>query len=197
MSFASIRCYFAKLFCFAVFLFTAISVYAENTLFESDDPEKLPFSVSVSEIQQRINLDPSADGIIMSIDYDGNALNVDIKKIPGDTSIAAVLRVVMMIGRLVEQDYDEMHFVDDEDVIFIIEGSEIKEIGRQFVWGEQGKGQNPIHLTRLFADSLRTPDGNRVSPPMTGSLLGDTRNAMETINQRFHPEWTLRSLDIE
>ncbi|BCB08135.1 hypothetical protein HHSLTHF2_20250 [Vreelandella venusta] len=197
MKFFSAKSYSAKLCCFAIFLFVTISVHGSDAIFESDDPEKLPFSVPVSQIQQRINLAPSADGIVMSIDYNGNVLNLDIKKIPGDTSIAAVLRVVMMIGRLVEQDYDEMRFVDDEDVIFTIRGSEIKEIGRQFVWGEQGKGQNPIHLTRLFADSLRTPDGNRVSPPMTGSLLGDTRNAMETINQRFHPEWTLRSLDIE
>ncbi|MDZ7759474.1 MAG: hypothetical protein U5L00_04360 [Desulfovermiculus sp.] len=172
------------------------TAHASERRFESDDPAKKPFSVPLSKIQKRINNDPSADGIVLSASTINRVLCIDIKEIPGETSAAAVLRVVMMIGRLAEDTYTEMCFADEGVDVFIIDGEKIREIGVQFVWGEEGEGQNPIHLIRLFADALRTPDGQRVSPPMTGSLLGDTQKALETINKRFHPEWTMRTLKV-
>lgn len=184
---------------FLIMLVLALSIsaaQASDIRFESNDPAKKPFSVPLSQIEKRINDDASADGIVLSVSTKDRVLRVDIKEIPGKTSIAAALRVIMMIGRIAEATYTEMRFVDEGIDVFVIDGNKIREIGGQFVWGEEGKGQNPIHLTRLFADALRTPDGQRVSPPMTGSLLGDTRNAMNTLNKRFHSEWTMRTLKI-
>lgn len=185
-----------NLFIIFVLALSVFAAHASERLFESDDPAKKPFSVPISRIQERINNDSSADGNILSVFAKNHVLYVDIEEMPGKTSMAAVLRVIMMIGRLAEATYKEMRFSDEGVDVFVIDGEKIREIGGQFVWGEEGKGQNPIHLTRLFADALRTPDGQRVSPPMTGSLLGDTSNAMETINKRFHPEWTMRTLKI-
>ena len=173
-----------------------VATQTSDQRFASDDPAKAPFSVPVFLIEERINRDESADGIRLSISTSGKIMRVDIKEIPGRTSIAAVIRVIMMIGRLAESDYTEMRFSDEGTDIFVIDGKKIREIGNQFVWGEEGKGQNPIHLMRLFVDALRTPDGMRVAPPMTGSLLGDTNIAITTINKRFHPEWTMRTIDV-
>lgn len=180
-----------------ILVFSTYTAYALEKTYEGDSLAKKPFSVPLSKIQNRINNDPSADGIILSTSTRNGVLCIDIKEMPGETSAAAVLRVVMMIGRLAEDTYTEMLFVDEGEDVFVIDGEKIREIGVQFVWGEEGKGQNPIHLIRLFADALRTPDGQRVAPPMTGSLLGDTHKALEMINKRFHPEWTMRTLRLK
>lgn len=174
----------------------AVSLRASGELFQSGDPAKTPLSVPLDRIEDRINSDESADGIVLYIVTRDDVMRVDIKEMPGKTSMAAVLRVIMMIGRLAEPKYKEMRIVDEGADIFAIDGVKIRDIGSQFVWGEEGKGQNPIHLIRLFVDALRTPDGQRVAPEMTGSLFGDTSIAMKTINERFHPDWTMKTLKM-
>jgi hypothetical protein len=116
---------------------------------------------------------------------------MDLVAIPGDTSVAAVVRVIFMVGRLAAPDYGELILADAERDIFVIDGTVMRDIGRQFLWGEEEKGQNPIHLIRVFADALRYPDGSRVAEPFTGSLLYDTTRAMDAINKQLHPKWTL------
>lgn len=170
---------------------------ASDQLFDSKDPNKKPLSVPISQLENRINNDPSADGIILSITKKEDGLRLDLISIPGSTSVAAVTRVVFMIGRLAEPDYAEMLFVDGDVDLYMIDGEKIREIGREFVWGEEGKGQNPIHLIRLFTDNLRTPDGKRVAPPFTGSLLGDTSKAITTMNNDFNKNWVIKTAEIQ
>lgn len=163
---------------------------AEN--FQSIDAAKKPFSVPLSQLEERINSDPFASGAEFKIRASGRILRVDLVSIPGETSVAAVMRCIFMIGRLGEEKYDEMRFSDGGTDTFLIAGEKIREIGEQFLWGEEG-GQNPIHLLRLFADSLRYPDGSRVIAPLTGSLLGDTSRSINAINDIFHKNWTLEN----
>lgn len=163
-----------------------------NGLFSSKDPQKEPFSVPLSKIESRINNDPSADGIVMKIVAANKDLALDIVEFPGDTKLVAMMRVVMMTARLAEQDYSRMVFVRNGESVFYIDGKPIRDIGRQFVWGEKGRGQNAIHLLRLFVDNLRNADGSRVVPPMRGALLADTNSAMTALNQQFHRNWTIR-----
>ena len=172
---------------------SGIGIAADTTdpRFDSPDPKKAPFSVPLNEIQQRINSDPAADGAEFKIAVSEGVLRLDLLAIPGTTSVAAVPRCIFMVARLAVSDYKEMRFSDEGKDIFVIDGSSVRDIGRQFVWGEEDKGQNPIHLLRLFTDALRNPDATRVMPPLTGSLLGDTMQAMETMNKQFHPRWTL------
>lgn len=164
-------------------------------LFESSDTNKTPFSVPLSNIQSRINNDPSADGIKIAYSHSASSLYMDITDIEGDTSLASVVRVIFMTARLASNDYQTMIFRDQSNDIFNISGSVIQDIGQQFLWGEESGGQNPIHLMRLFIDNLRNADGSRVARKMTGSLLGDTNIAMRTFNDQFHPRWTLKTIN--
>jgi len=178
---------------------TVASAVAQETdpRFDSADPAKAPFTVPLDQLEQRINSDPAADGIKMSIAVDGRVLRLDILSVPGTTSVAATQRVVFMTARLGKDDYDEMRFSDEGTDVFVIDGKTVRSIGRQFVWGEEGKGQNPIYLMRLFVDALKRPDGSRAAPPFNGSLMGDTTRTMEFLNQQFTPAWVLRNDTIQ
>lgn len=143
---------------FALVMLAASTPCISDSRFWSDDPAKTPGSVPIEEIQARINGDESADGIVLSIETRDSIMRVGMKEIPGETSVAAVLRVIMMIGRLAEPRYEEMRFTDEGVDVLAIDGDTIRDIGSQFVWGEEGKGQNPIHLMRLFVDVLPAKD---------------------------------------
>lgn len=159
--------------------------------FESSDPAKAPQSVPLSEIESRINNDPASEGILLSIKCSKRVLSLDLMAMPGKTSLAVATRVVFMTARLAKSDYDEMRFTDEGTDLFVIDGATIRDIGRQFVWGEVDKGQNPIHLMRLFVNALKYPDGRRVAPEFPGSLFGDTAIATRTITEIFNPGWVV------
>jgi hypothetical protein len=169
----------------------------ESGRFESADPQKEPFSVPLSSLEDRINTDPSAEGVKMHIGHGNGILSFDIYETPGDTSAAAVLRVLFMAFRLAEKDYSKVNLTDSGSVIFSLVGQAAQSIGQQFVWGEAGAGQNPIALIRQFADALVDQNGNRVAPPFNGHLLGDTTRALDTVNKRLHPDWTFATIDIK
>lgn len=170
---------------------------AQSDMLDSEDPGKTPFSVPLDQIEERLNNDPSSEGIHLDIEENGRELWVDIESVPGETSAAAVLRVIFMLGRLAEANYETLIFSDQGEKIFSIDGQAIRDIGRQFVWGEEGKGQNPIVLVRRFVDQLRAKSGGRAAPEFTGSLLGDTQKTMEFINKRFHRKWTFKTIEIK
>jgi len=180
-------------------LATATLAFAQDAdpRFDSADPAKAPLSVPLDRLEQRINDDPAADGIRMSITTEGRILRLDILSMPGTTSMAATERVIFMTARVAQADYDEMRFSDQGVDLFIIDGETIRAIGRQFVWGEEGKGQNPIHLMRLFVDGLKQPDGSRAAPPFNGSLLGDTNATMQFLTKVFAPAWVLRNTTVQ
>jgi hypothetical protein len=163
----------------------------QDPRFDSADPAKAPLSVPLDRLEQRINGDAAADGIKMGITTEGRILRLDILSVPGSTSVAATQRVILMIARLAKPDYDEMRFSDAGSDLFVIDGTTIRAIGRQFVWGEEGKGQNPIYLMRLFVDALKLPDGSRAAAPFNGSLLGDTSKTLDFLNKQFTPAWVL------
>ncbi len=167
-----------------------------DSRFNSSDPAKAPQTVPLSQIEARINGDAAADGIVLSILATDHVLRLDIKAMPGSTSVAAATRVVFMTARLAKPDYTEMRFSDEGQDLFVIDGPAIREIGRQFIWGEEGKGQNPIHLIRLFVDALRYPDGTRVAPVYPGSLFGDTSVSTQTMVNVFNPQWVLKNTKV-
>jgi hypothetical protein len=169
---------------------------SRNPLFDSDDPGKLPLSVPLSQIEQRINSDPTADGIQMSITVKDRVMRLDVVAMPGTTSMAAATRLVFMTARLAKPDYDEMRFSDEGQDLYVISGETIRGIGRQFVWGEHGKGQNPIYLMRLFVDALHFPDGSRAAPPFPGSLLGDTSLTTQFMARSFNQNWIMRNTKV-
>lgn len=167
-----------------------------DSRFDSSDPAKAPQTVPLSQIEARINGDAAADGIVMTIKATDHVLRLDIKSMPGKTSVAAATRVVFMTARLAKPDYTEMRFSDEGQDLFVIDGPTIRDIGRQFIWGEEGKGQNPIHLIRLFVDALRHPDGSRVAPVYPGSLFGDTSVSTQTMVNVFNPQWVLKNTKV-
>lgn len=176
---------------FAALCLISATPQAANEAFASSDPAKRPHSVPLDALQERVNSDPFAAGGEFAISVKDRVLRIDLVAIPGDASAAVALRVLFMIGRIAEAEYDEVRLTDEGKDVFLIEGTTFQDIGAQFVWGEAERGQNPIHLIRLLADALRYPDGRRVAAPFNGSLLGDTNRAVTAINEHVHRHWTL------
>lgn len=175
----------------------SVAPAAANEAFVSSDPTKRPHSVPLDALQERINSDPFAGGGEFAISATDRVLRIDLVAMDGDESAVVPLRVLFMIGRIAEPVYDEVRLTDAGKDVFVIAGQSFRDIGAQFVWGEAERGQNPIHLIRLFANALRFPDGKRVAQPFNGSLMGDTNRALAAINDHVHRHWTLATTRLK
>jgi hypothetical protein len=162
-----------------------------NSLFDSDDPTKEPFSVPLANLQKHVNAMSSSDGITYRIETRGRVMDLDLVSIPGDTSLAAVTRTIFIIGRLAQREYDQISFSDRGKTLFTIEANKIQKIGRQFLWGERNKGQNPIALIRQFAGAVIIEKTGQPLTFLNGSLLGDTTRSNAAMNNVFNRQWVI------
>ena len=161
-------------------------------------PEHEPNSVPVSELGAFLSTFPTAEGIKFKVEIKPDELWIDVLEYPGKVSVAAASRIVFIIGRIVDGEFGSLVLADAGEGLFRISEDDIKAIGCQFVWGVEGRGQNPIALIRQFADALTYYDtGHRVAMPFNGSLLGDTNKAMAVLNQAVNPQWVLRTVEIK
>jgi len=161
-------------------------------------PEHEVGSVELSELANFLDTFPTADGIKFDVDIRPNELWIDVLEYPGDVTMAAASRILFIIGRIADGEFGELVLADNGEGLYKISEESIRAIGCQFVWGVEGRGQNPIALIRDFADNLEYYDsGQRVAARFTGSLLGDTTAAMDVLNKYVNRNWVLRTVVIK
>lgn len=161
-------------------------------------PEHEPNSVSVSELSSFLATFPTAEGIKFKVEIKPGELWIDILEYPGEVTVAAAPRVLFIIGRITDGEFGSLVLADAGEGLFRISEDDIRAIGCQFVWGVEGRGQNPIALLREFSDALTYYDtGRRVALPFNGSILGDTNKAMAALNEAVTPQWVLRTVEIK
>ncbi|RVO43472.1 hypothetical protein CN093_03965 [Sinorhizobium meliloti] len=161
-------------------------------------PEHQVDSVEVADIQQFLDTSPVFDGIEFAATVRNDELWLDIVRYPGDVTMLASIRTLLVIGRVVKPQYKKVVLADNGTGLFEISYNDLHAIGCQFVWGVQGKGQNPVALNRDLADRLRFyPDGGRVAPPYNGSLMGDTNAMLTTMNKIVYPQWMMKTVKIK
>jgi hypothetical protein len=172
---------------------TCQSEYWPGTL-----PEHEVDSVDVSELQRFLDTSPAIEGIEFETSLHGDGeVWLDIVRFPGEVTVLASLRTVLIVGRVVKPQYKKLVLADNGEGVFEVPYADLHRIGCQFVWSE-GKGQNPIALMRDLADKLGSyPNGARVAPPFNGSLLGDTTTMLTTMNQIVYPKWVLKTVEIK
>ncbi|MGZ2381764.1 hypothetical protein [Rhizobium brockwellii] len=160
-------------------------------------PEHQVDSIDVSSLQSFLDKAPVFDGIKFEVTRKGGELWLDIVSYPGDLTALASIRTLFVIGRVLKPDYSKLVLADKHEGEFEISYRDLHSLGCQFVWGVEGRGQNPIALNRDLTDALRYyPAGERVAPPFTGSLLGDTNVMLTTLNQIVYPQWLLKTLEV-
>lgn len=161
-------------------------------------PEHEPNSVAVSDLSDFLATFPTAEGIKFDIEVKPGELWIDVLEYPGEVTVAAASRILFIIGRITAGEFGSLVLADAGEGLFRISEDDIRAIGCQFVWGVEGRGQNPIALLRQFADALTYYDtGRRVALPFNGSLLGDTNKAMAVLNEAVNPQWVLRTVEIK
>lgn len=161
-------------------------------------PEHKVDSISVGSLQSFLDTSPVFDGIKFRASRKGTELWLDVVSYPRDVTALASIRTIFVIGRVVKPEYSALVLADKADGEFEISYRDLHAIGCQFVWGVEGRGQNPIALNRDLTDALRYyPKGARVAPPFNGSLLGDTNIMLSTLNEIVYPRWLLRTVEIK
>jgi len=161
-------------------------------------PEHELESVAVSELETFLDTFPTAEGIKFSLEEKPDELWIDVVEYPGDVTVAAASRILFIIGRIADGEFGSLILADAGEGLFQISEADIRAIGCQFVWGVEGRGQNPIALLRQFADSIEYYEtGQRVAQPFNGSLMGDTTKAMAVLNEAVNPNWVLRTVEIK
>ena len=161
-------------------------------------PEHEPNSIAVSELGNFLTTFPTAEGIKFEVEVKPDELWIDVLEYPGEVTVAAASRILFIIGRIADGEFGSLVLADAGEGLFRIPENDIRAIGCQFVWGVEGRGQNPIALLRQFADTLTYYDtGRRVALPFNGSLLGDTNKAMAVLNEAVNPQWVLRTVEIK
>ncbi|TCR95966.1 hypothetical protein [Rhizobium sp. BK418] len=161
-------------------------------------PEHAVDSVSASHLQSFLDTAPIIDGIKFQVTRKGSELWLDVVSYPGDVTALASIRTIFIIGRVVKPEYSKLVLADKTEGEFQISYRDLHAIGCQFVWGVQGRGQNPIALNRDLTDALRYyPSGQRVAPAFTGSLLGDSSIMLNTLNNVVYPQWLFKTVEIK
>ncbi|WP_209833802.1 hypothetical protein [Ruegeria sp. HKCCE3926] len=161
-------------------------------------PEHEPNSVAVSDLDVFLATFPAAEGIKFKVEAKPGELWIDVLEYPSGVTVAAASRMLFIIGRIADGEFGSLVLADTNEGMFQISENEIRAIGCQFVWGVEGRGENPIALIRQFADGLTYYDsGRRVAAPFNGSLLGDTSKAMAVLNEAVNPQWVLRTVEIK
>jgi hypothetical protein len=155
-------------------------------------------SVPVISLKKFLNTNPSTEGMKFDIEQKGSELWIDPFQAPPTISALIAVRTLFIVGRVTQPTYKTLVLADEGQGIFQIPYSSMHKIGCQFVWGVEGRGQNPIALTREFVDALqRYPDGLRVAPEFNGSLLGDTNRALTTMTSVVYPQWLFKHLELK
>lgn len=163
--------------------------------FSTSDPHQQPLSVSLDKLQNHLNASPLNKGIIYGVSQKGRTLELDVLHFPGTVEALAGLRTVFQIGRIADESFDTLVFVDAQERLFSIAEPELRSLGCQFIWGRKG-GQNPIALMRLFFHALKDAQTGRPAVAgFTGSLLGDTNLALSAHNEIFLPRWVLSAVE--
>ncbi len=153
--------------------------------------EHRPGYVAVDDLQEFMDENDIAGGITYSFEEKDDELWIDIEEVSSETSGVVVARNLFVFGRVLDKDYRKFILSDEGAGVFSISGPKLQSIGCQFVWKED-RGENPIVLLRALADNLTYHDsGSRVAPPFNGSLLGDTKAAMDTLSGNMVPQWVL------
>lgn len=167
---------------------------SEWSQFRSSNPKLAPQSVSIGDIQNYMNTIETSEGVIFDIEQRQAEIWIDIVFVPDDATMVSGLRAVMQMGRILAGDFDRIVLSDEGTGVYQLPEAKFREIGCQFVWGEEG-GQNPIYLIRLFFQNLEIhPTGTKAVSGFTGHLLGDTTRAMDYHNQQFARSWILSGL---
>lgn len=160
-------------------------------------PEHQVDSISASGLQSFLDSAPVVDGIKFQVTRKGSELWLDIVSYPGDLTALASIRTLFVIGRVVRPEYSKLVLADKNEGEFEISYRDLHTIGCQFVWGAEGRGQNPIALNRDLTEALHYyPSGQRVAPEFTGSLLGDTGVMLNTLNNVVYPRWLFKTVEI-
>lgn len=161
-------------------------------------PEHEVGSVPLSNLGAFLDSFPTAEAIKFEIDIRTDELWIDVLEYPSSVTIAAASRILFIIGRIVDGEFGTLVLADDGEGIYQISESDIRAIGCQFVWGVEGRGQNPIALVRQLADNLEYyGTGQRVARRFNGSPLGDTMAALDVLNNFINPNWVMRTVQIK
>jgi hypothetical protein len=162
--------------------------------FSSSNQALAALSVPIASIQDHLNGLPTSEGVIFDVELKQRELWVDVVYVPDQATAISGLRAMMQMGRLVQGDFDRVVFSDDIKGVYQIPEPILREIGCQFIWGQEG-GQNPIYLIRFFFENLEFyPNGEKAVNGFTGHLLGDTSRAMDYHTAGFVPAWMLTAL---
>ena len=190
---------FRKLCTFAIVAalgttFASGNVHA-NTCAANIDPGtsagRKPISVVHNELEQFINELPSSKGIRFSVEQKKNDLWIDILDFPARATFSDALRLLYIVGQVSTEEFETLVLADNDQGLFQISASNIKDIGCQFAWNfEDKKGHKPIERMRQFVDALfYFGSGRRVAPEFESDPLRDTTKALKTLKGTINPKW--------
>lgn len=153
-----------------------------------------PLSVPAAQIGRALSARDMNDGVQFKSWMKGGDLWLDITRYPGEVTAAVGPRSVMQAGRLAGPGFRRLVLADQGRGVFSIDEPNLRAIGCQFVWNQQG-GQNPIALMRMLFQSMRYYEsGQPLSNGFNGSLMGDTSLALGLSTKVFMPGWAMSAV---
>ncbi len=109
----------------------------------------------------------------------------DLRSVSATTSQADVMRVFFQTAdSLHEKSFDQVILAYKGTAKFMVPGDHFKKIGVEYSW------QNPVLLTRTFAQNVTDLNGERAFSTWTGGLFAVVKNQLDDLGS-LHRQWYL------
>lgn len=154
----------------AIIAWNYISVWRPTSKALKDDPRNQVAQVSV---YHQYLVDPSV-------------IVFDLRSISGDASQIDVMRALFQSAKALKgKTYKEVILAYKGSKKFKLKGVYFQKMGDEYDW------QNPVYMTRTFAENVQKLDGKPAFSKWSGGILGVVKNQMDDLNS-LHKEWYLK-----
>jgi hypothetical protein len=144
-----------------------------------------PKAISADLLADALNSTSYSTGIRFASSRDGSKILLDITHFPTEAPEMGTIRALMQIGRLVDDDFEDLVLVDEATPLFLVSRAELRKVGCRFNW-PNNTGEDPIMLMREMVSSLRRAgDDERL---VTGSSAL-TNQAVAIVLNEINPLW--------
>lgn len=161
----------------------------EKHFFPSADAALEPLSVPAQNIGAWLTASSASSGIRFASALHGRDLWLDITDFPDRAPEVGSVRALMQLGRVAGEGFDRLLLVNGQEVLFVLNETDLRTVGCQFVW-PSNTGADPLMLMRTLIEAIRDEGTGAPMAGLSGSgSMTTTIQAALVVQDSLNPAW--------